>query len=383
MDLPLTDLKIPRKDVWGRPKAVLDRSIFSSLFTFDIPARKWLVYEDDVEIPNSTSTKATSVDHAGYFQSLGGKLLVSSRRHARYQPNRGYYYAGAGVIVEKVSDAAIRWGVFTAENGHFFEYVNGQLYCCRRVLGVDEKELFVELNPNADLTKTFLFDITVQMRNVGNSEFYISTKDGTAVHLMGALGQRSTFTSPNPQLPLAFELEAGTQDNGIIIGCVDVSSEGGGEPVEEYGSAAFLDTTTQSGTVVAAIRQPYTINGYENTRDVRLARITFNCEKKANYEVYVTRDPTALTTANGDTDWAGVNSGSFVERVDLGEVTAFDTTKAELLTVGSVQAGETNFIDNPSRETVDFFLILGDVIVILGYSASGSSTLIIEWGEEV
>lgn len=104
METPQIDLKIPQKDVWGRLKSVQDVSIFSSMFTFDIPARKWLVYEDDVEIANSTSTKATSVDHAGLFQSDGGKVWVTSRRHARYQPNRGYYYAGAGVITHKTAD---------------------------------------------------------------------------------------------------------------------------------------------------------------------------------------------------------------------------------------------------------------------------------------
>lgn len=383
METPQIDLKIPQKDVWGRIKVVQDRSIFSSLFTFDIPARKWLVYENDVEVRNSASTKATSIDHTGYFRSDGGKVLVASRRHARYQPNRGYYYAGAGAIDHKVRDCAVRWGVFTAENGHYFEYVNGKLYCCRLALGVVEKEEFVELNASVDLTYTFLFDIRVQMRNVGDSEFSISTYLGTAKHMMYALGKRKLFTTPNPQLPSAFEVEKISEDNGIRIGCVDVSSEGGGEPKEEYGSAAFLDITTSNGTLVAAIRQPNTINGYKNTRDVRLTRVTFNCEKKANYELYVTRDPTAVTTDNGDADWTSINSGSFVERVDIANVAGFDTTNAELLTVGSVQAGETNFIDNPSRETIDFFLVHGDIIFIVGYSASGSSTIIIEFGEEV
>ena len=273
--------------------------------------------------------------------------------------------------------------MFTEENGHYFEYIKGKLYCCRRVLGVDEKEEFTELNPSVDLTKTFLFDITVQMRNVGDSEFYITTNLGTSIHHMGALGTRSTFTTPNPQLPLAFECENITEDNGIRIGCVDVSTEGGSEPVEEYGAAAFLDVATGNGDVVAAIRLPNLINGSHNTRDCRLARITFNCEKKANYEIYVTRDTTAVTTQNGDADWTTVNSGSFAEKVDVSAVQSYDTAKMELLTVGSVQAGETNTIDNPSRETIDFFLIHGDYIVVVGYSASGSSTVIIEYGEEV
>lgn len=382
MDYPYIDLKIPQKDVWGRQKVVQDVSIFSSMFTFDIPSRKWIIEEDDVEIVNSTSTKATSVDYSGYFQSDGGKVLVTSRRHARYQPNRGYYYAGAGAILHKERDCKIDWGVGTDDNGHYFRYYNGVLYCVRNALGVEEVEEFTELNANSDLTNTFLFDIEVQMRNVGDSAFYITTNLGTAVHYMRALGQRSLFTTPNPQLPLFFKVDNVTEDNAMRVGCVDVSTEGGGNPTEEYGSASFIDVSTGNGTVVSAIRQPRLINTKENTRDVRLARITFNCEKKANYEVYVTRDTTAITTSNGDADWTPVNSGSYVEKVDLGNVTAFDTAKMELLTVGSVQAGETNFIDNPSRETVDFFLVHGDHIIIVGYSASGSSTLIIEFGEE-
>ena len=382
MDLPQIDLRLPQKTAFGVQKVAADKSLFSSLFTFDIPQRKWLVYEDDVEIRNSLSTKATSVDYEGSFKSLGGKVLVTSRRHARYQPNTGYYYAGAGYFVHKTVDAVARWGIGTDENRQYFEYDNGVLYCCRRVLGVDYKEVFTELNPKADLTKNFLFDIQVQMRNMGGTMYYITTNLGTSIHHIPALGIESGATSPNPQLPCFFEIEAGTEDQEMRLGCVNAASEGGGEPTEEYGSAAFLDTSTGNGTVVAAIRQPTSINGKENTRDVRLSRITFNCEKKANYEVYVTRDPTAITTNNGDADWTAINSGSYVEKVAVGQVSAFDTTKAELLTVGSVQAGETNFIDNPSRETIDFFMIREDILFIVGYSASGSSTLIIEFGEE-
>ena len=58
----------------------------------------WIIYEDDVEIANASSTRATSIKGRLNVTSGGAganATRVESRRHPRYQPDRGLKYAAS------------------------------------------------------------------------------------------------------------------------------------------------------------------------------------------------------------------------------------------------------------------------------------------------
>ena len=48
-----------------------------------------------------------------------------------------------------------------------------------------------------------------------------------------------------------------------------------------------------------------------------------------------------------------------------------------------VQANTTQQMDNPSPDTIDFFITSGDILIVTGTAANKSITVTIEWGEEI
>lgn len=118
-------------DAWGTQKVAQSYSLDHGLFTFDIPASMWLLYENGVEV--SSSTDITSINGIATLLTTATNttLLLESKDCRRYQPNRGHLFSLSIFLPNKTNDGVRDFGVFTAENGVFFRLkADGKLYAC-------------------------------------------------------------------------------------------------------------------------------------------------------------------------------------------------------------------------------------------------------------
>jgi len=363
-------------DAWGTPKFSQDHSVFHGMFTFDVPSSMWLVYEDGAEIPNSTSTGAVSTNGALVLDTAGlTSAAVESRRHPRYQPNRGHHFATAVICPNKMLDGTRRWGLFTSDNGVFFRLKSdGLLYAVILNNGVEDEELINTSDiPDFDVEKGNVYDVQFQWRGVGNYKFYINLK---LVHTFNYLGTLTGLSMANPSISIGFECVKAAENVTMLVGCADISSEGGDLEREQYGSAIGTQTGNNVDYPIASIYCPPTINAKENTRDLRLARVTVSSTARITASIWKTRDLSALTGES----FAAIGNGSFVE-VDT-DATAMVTGNAVLITKFKVEANASSFVDNPSRDTIDFYLTHGDILIV-SYTGNATVDAVIEWGEEI
>lgn len=368
-------------DAWGRQLVSNLRSVYHGMWTYDVPPAMWLVYENGSEVATLTSTGAVSTDGALEVKSNGNNTLVESRRCPRYQPNRGISYA-TSVWCPNVSAAAEReWGIGTDENNVCFRLkADGKLYAVRTSGGVLKAEEEIYIPFAFDVTKGNVYDIQAQWRGVGNYTFYIgnpTTGVSERVHTFSLLGTLEELSIQNPATPVRFKSTNQGDDASLFSGCVDLSSAGGKEDLEQYNSAVN-EKTVGSTLPVVAIYNPAVIGTAVNTRDVRLARISAGADKKATIAVWTTRDPTAFTGAS----FAAVaNSGSYVQ-IDTA-ATAVNTAKLRQITTFTLGAAGFVSVNNPSRETIDFYLVRGDYLVVTGTGSTAAVTATIEWGEQI
>ena len=84
-------------DAWGRPKTIQDFSLFSALFTYSVPNRLWEQWNDT----GAGYVEQTAIDNTlvkstkGHLQVSGNAttdVMLLSKRHPRYQPNRGFLF---------------------------------------------------------------------------------------------------------------------------------------------------------------------------------------------------------------------------------------------------------------------------------------------------
>jgi len=374
-------------DAWGAQKVTHDFSLFHGMFTFDVPPSMWLIYEDEVEVPNSTSTRGTSVN--GYLNITSGASVndscwVESRRHPRYQPNRGLKYAASLGFKGANLDGILKAGLIVdSENGVYFKTIgDGELYACIMNNGVETHTEQIVFPFDIDITKGNIYDIQMQWRGVGNIKFYVGNSSTGLLQLVHTIEFLNTLDEQlsvrNPALSLAFHAKNITQEVSMWCGCVDLTSEGGHIDREQYGEAS-ITKTVNAGDAVIAVRNPTLApNGKINTRDLRLVRITIGADKKANYKAYQTRDPAAVTGGA----WPQVKTGSFVEGNST--MTAINTGLMEEFSAFKIPAGTSLEKTNPSSESIDFFGIHGDYIVIVCETGVGVETDVnIEWGEEI
>lgn len=380
-------------DAWGKQKTSADFSLFHSLFTFDIPKTLWLSYENGVEV--TTWTGATSSGGAASISSNGNNTVLTARRHPRYQPNRGQLWSASMLFPSPNADGIRDFGVFDDDNGVFFRLKPkagvGTLYAVLLRGGTEVLEEEINIPFSVDLSKGNIFDIQMQWRGVGNVKFYIGNPDTglpELVHMFNLLGTLTTLSTEDAAMSCSFKSTRTTSDVTQQCGCVDLTSEGGGINREQYG-AAYSDNVTVNGTAVPVlvIRQPNLISGKQNTRDIRLARITVKSSKKGSFRVWVTRDPAAIVGATFKQINSG--SGSYVEAdstdMDATAVraTSVNISKMRRITSIPVEAAIRAEVTNPSRETIEFFLIHGDYVVITGTFSTATCEAVMEWGEEI
>jgi len=372
-------------DAWGVPKVSIPHSAFHGLFTFDIPSSQWFMYHDTTQ--TYTSTVITSVDGAAKVQATAAipAATLESRYTPRYQPNRGVLYSTALWCPNKEASGVRQWGLSTGLNGVYFELAaDGKLYACLKSLGVVTKraEIDTSVVSGFDVQKGNVYDIQYQWRGVGNYVFYINL---VRVHVFANLGTLTALSISDPAMPAFFSAARIAGDVEMLIGCVDISSENGNDDRLQYASSYAEKTVNGTDVPVICILNPSTINSKTNTRMLELSRISFNCDKKSIFKVWVTRDPTAITGATFVTR----GNGSFTQTDSpdsiAGAVSATAVTPAKLVLVTAVPLAANGFLalNNPFQNRIDFAMVRGDYLVVTNTVATGLSSVVIEWGEAV
>ena len=382
------------EDAWGVPKVSFPVSLFHGLFTFDIPASMWFMYENGTQIYVSTNVISAGGVAQLTADAACPNVTLESRECPRYQPNRGHLFSTAGWFPNKTNDGVREWGLSTPFNGVFFRLkADGLLYAVRLSGGVEvqEEEINTSVIPAFDVEKSNIYDIQYQWRSAGNYMFFIGDPETGAsklVHTFSLLGTLTAASMENPALPIHFHAIRTTQDVEMNIGCADVSSENGLLDKEAYQSA-YTEARPGSGLgadwPVLVVKQPLLINGKTNTRTITLARVTVNATKKTQFKLWLTRDPTAIVGAT----FKPLPTGSFIETdstdmdVTAVRATSVDTTKLSPVTIVNAEANRREETDNPYRGRIEFPLVRGDYIVVTCKDANAVSDCVIEWGEQV
>lgn len=378
-------------DAWGIQKVSYPYSLFHGMWTFDIPAAMWFMYETGVQVYTSTNIVSTG----GVAKlSTTGKTTVTmeSRESPRYQPNRGHLFSTAGWFPNKTAAAVRDFGLFTAENGVFFRLKSdGLLYAVLKSNGTETYESVINTSglTGLDVEKSNIYDIQFQWRSAGNYKFYIgdpATGTSKLVHTIDNLGKLTSASLQDPALPIAFKATNAGSDAELYIGCADVTSENGTGGVYQYESS-FIEGRAVNGTnaPVIVIYNPLQISSKTNTRGLQLARISVICSKKATFKVWAGRDPSAITGAT----FQALGNGSFVQTDSPSKVagavsaTAVNTALLRNITSIPVEAAVPREVDNPLRERITFPIVRGDYLVITCTASTAVADCVIEWGESI
>ena len=383
-------------DAWGRQKAVIDRSLFHGLFTFNVPVTTW--YETINDSISSTITNCTSVD--GALKVLSGATLADDTylrtyKNPRYEPNRGMLYSTAMWFNDPDALMIRRFGQFTADSGVFFELVgfgdSSALFgVVRTTIGgvtTDAKYgIRQDIRGNEfDLSKGNVFDIQWQWRGVGNYVFFVNLKEVISTGYLGTLTRLSMY---NPAIPLAFESINGGDNDPMYFGCVDVTSEGGGDNGKTYGSIGVDNDTGQLAITgynqpVIAVRSKTHIGSLINTRDTVALLASAYSDQKSVFRIWTTRDFTAVT--DGTQTWSDYGDGHLEEMVFDGDAT-FDTAKAELIFTCRVNIDETYAMSALFEGRTEIWQTPGDMFVFTMHRETGAGMnagVTYEFAEEI
>jgi hypothetical protein len=379
------------RDAWGIQKVSLPHSLFHGMFTFDIPAKKWFMYEGGVQV--YTSTNIVSTNGAAVLTTSVGKssLILESRVCPPYQPNRGILFSTALWCPSKTAVGGNReWGLQNIDSGAFFRLkADGLLYAVQRSLTVETKEELIDTSGIAgfDVEKGNIYDIQGQWRGVGDYNFFINN---VLVHTFDNLGTLTALSMSNPALPIAFKAstaDAAIANCAIHIGCADLTSENGNTPPEEWGSVyAAAVSTNGADKPVLVLHNPLLIGTKVNTRTVHLRNSSFNNTKKCTFKIWRTRNAADIT---GETLVAGYGGKFSFMQSDSTDMNA-GAVRATAVTVANLEFIYAVTVEAAIRATQDFPLdhlelnmVRGDYIVVTNDSVNGSSEVVFGWGEEI
>lgn len=386
-------------DAWGRDKVITDYSIFHALFTYDVPDRVWEESSIDSNLDYThlaqTGTKATSSGGAlkiasGTTANAGAAL--TSKRHPRYQPNRGHLYSTAGWMPTPEADGNRKWGLLcgclsdTNRSGAYFELegdgTDYSLYAVLRSQGTIKQRTDITgmLPDGFDISKGALYDIQFQWRGVGDYHFFVNQKH---IYTIERLQRYSEITLWNPAASIGFECTTHTTTEiEMRFGCVDVTSEGGTRDSRQFASISTGDTlldATDAGTAMLAIRVPRTVSydggTYINTRDLVASKLTSWTRDEAAAQVYFGRDTTA-TNLDGAT-WTNLidSTAQYLIGGDGSALdTAFQADKASMQLVLSEwdDLEKKNVVINPDNDAAPFYITSGDIMVVVVKSVAGT-----------
>ena len=390
-------------DAWWRPKTILDKSIFHWLWTFDVPYRVWITYEDWTEILAYNSTRITSanwwLDMVSWTTTWNTSLL-KSRRNPRYQPNRWHLYSTA-LRADNVSTWIRRWWIananWTLEDWTFFELSWWNLYAVIYSEWVEFKKELIDtswiqtVSPTTwelvdfDVTKWNLYDIQFQWRWVWDYLFFINQK---LVHVIRNLWTLTNVSISNPWLSVMYYTEnTDWTEVSLWVWCVDVTSEWWQLEWLTYTWISNNDdvsVTSKSPPVpmIAAFNRT-SFKWRTNTRDAQLLRVTISTDQDARFLIYVTRDSTAFTNLVL-TDRYNDSVLQYMDNAWAATPFTFDTTKWDALYRWTVALWNPFKIENPI-ETIQFIVTPWDYIVVLWEkkSVNANMSAVMEFGEEI
>ena len=386
-------------DAWGRPKSITDKTLFSGMFTANVPVSIWKEHFNDVE---RVPTNATSLN--GKLSVLAGNNFqdvtkLSTFRHLRYQSNRGHLYSTAGYIVNPTSSMIRDFGSFTDESGVFFRVKSDGLYAVvattvNDVYQEDERVIYTTaqlLTEGIDLSKGHTYDIQFEWRGVGDYFFYLDLKK---VKSFNYIGTRTELTMFNPSNPVSFRSINFGGNDPMQFGCVDITSEGGEDPKGQYGSVSL---TNESGQVtisgynqpIIAIRSKLLFEGKTNTRDTLALLASAYSDTKSMLRVWSTRDFSAITP--NDQTWSNFGDGHLEYIVyDQPDVTipmTFDTTKAQPVVFGSRVGQDATYATSALFEgRTNVHLTSGDMFIFTVHRENGGTANVgvtFEFAEEI
>lgn len=374
------------RDAWGRPKIIADHSLFSALWTYSVPNRIWLQYNDTgggfIEQPQIDNNLVKSTH--GYLQVKGNSTTdvnLLSRRHPRCQPNRGLLYSTAVIVPTPNVIGTRQFGLFSAESGVFFEIIGDGVNHVMNVVvrtttestTTDTRVDITSMLPAGfDVSKGHLYDIQLGWRGVGN--FYIFV-DLEKVYTFELLGQLTEMSVNNPALHIGWScINSGGDDITILAACVDITSEGGavqGKLYTAVSTGTSLLPTTSDGKAILAVKLPTVIdyegNSVRYTRDMVMNSLTSFCKDEAFKSVYSSR---LVKTPNLDAlaGWQ-TNPDSlyqFIDNSDESLDVAFQLDKANMVIVNSTRQEKdfSNTHINPCPVHTPFYLTGGDIIVV-------------------
>jgi hypothetical protein len=176
------------EDAWGIQKVSFPHSIMHGMWTFDIPASIFFMYENGTQVYTSTNIVSSGGGAVITTSAAKSALILEGRDCPRYQPNRGHLFSTALWCPSKTNNGIREWGVITAENGVFFRLkADGLLYAVRKSGGAENYEAVIDTSAVAgfDVEKGNVYDIQYQWRGVGNYKFFINN---TLVKTFSTLG---------------------------------------------------------------------------------------------------------------------------------------------------------------------------------------------------
>lgn len=374
------ETKTYNTDAWFRNKVVTDDSIFHGMFTYNVPVNTWYEMIDDAE--QASFASATSVD-GKMVLSTGAeneKRQLRSFRNPRYEPNRGHLYSTSVFFPDSGALAERTFGAFTKEAGVGFRLRSGVLYAVRRstVQGVtSDVEEVITIPEGVDIEKGNVYDIQFQWRGVGSYFFYINLN---VVHVFDTLGTLSELSIFNPALPCAFESINLGEHADLVVGCVDVTSEGGSDNGKTYGS---IGISTEAASVaitgfnipVIAIMNKADFGALVNTRDVLSLLATAYGDQRCVFRVWATRDPSAIT--ENDQSWKDFGDGhiEYIEydNPDVGLPMAFDTAKATLIYSSRVDQDQSYTTSAIFEGRTEIYQTPGDMFIFTMHRETGAA----------
>ena len=322
------------------------------------------------DVEQLSFSSATSLDGKLVLSSgvLSEKRQLRSFRNPRYEPNRGHLYSNSALFPVKSALSERSFGIFTAESGVGFRLRSGVLYAFRRttVGGITtDIEDIISIPDNINLDKGNVFDIQFQWRGVGSYFFYINLQLVHTMDLLGTLDELSIF---NPATPCAFECINLGEASELIVGCVDVTSEGGINNGKTYGSVTIENEIGQievkgSNTPVIAIRSKDTVGGLINTRDTLSLLATASTNEHAFFRIWATRDDAALILGTQVYKDFGDGHLEYVVNDETAGSITLDTTKAAII-FGARVAKDTSYGSSAIFEgRTEIYQTPGDIFI--------------------
>jgi hypothetical protein len=382
-------------DAYDRPKTILDRSLFSATFTHAILARVWEEALSVAGTPTYLAGFNNATSRKGMLSLVSGTTannasVLRSKRHFRYQPNRGQLFSTSANCPNPTATANRLWGLTTRNDGFAFELTGDgadwDLEIVHRAYGAVShrhsiKSALLEKQPDFDPSMHQLYDIQIDKF----ARYYVNTQlIYTDIHE----NETEFMAIEDDSLPVVFRSTCLEEDTEVelLIGSVDVTTEGGFEEARKvFGSIntglGFVQIdNTASETAMLAIKVPRTITYDGRTvlqsRGVQLNKLVTWIRDEARTAVYYFRD-TSAPNLDGLT-WNAVPDSVAVQTLNGGDTSALHTAFVADKANGQVVIAEwadlevKNVMTNPSIETAGFVATPGDIIVIAG-AAIGSN----------